>query len=90
MTIRREGLCDRITFCLALGVTTRTVDKWVRNGLSGFVLPCEYVGRRLFIHWDAYREWQQKVASRQLGFKPVARKSSPEAMEVLRRNGYFN
>jgi hypothetical protein len=86
----KQGTIPRLDFCREIGISTNTVHRWTRNGIEGVTLPAEFKGGRIYIDWDAYRDWQEQIKRKRLRLKPVPRrKTSPEAVEALRRNGYL-
>ncbi len=84
------GTLPLAAFVRAIGSSRTTLMRWMRDGISGVPLPCEYRGGRVYVSWEAYREWQEQIRMKRLRLKPVPRrKTSPEAIEALRRNGYI-
>lgn len=84
------GSVDRVTFAVSIGVTVRTVHRWIRDGVDGIRLDPEYVGARVFINWDTYRTWQERIKAKRLGLVPAKpRKTSSKAYESLKANGYL-
>lgn len=54
----------RKDFAAEMGVTPRTLDRWVRAGVAGVKLTATYVGGRVFFTRADWEAWQRDVAEK--------------------------
>ena len=87
-TIPRIGSVSRLGFCLALGKSKRTVDRWIGEGLGGIKLPTQPIGGRVMISWADFHQWQQRIKDRRRP-APRPRKTCAAAKRVLEEAGFY-
>jgi hypothetical protein len=88
----KETLITRIALAAEFGVSLPTLDRWIHSGVDGVKLVPTFIGHRIFFKHEDVTTFMDRVREKKVGptYTPPspARRTPPEALERLRRNGY--